>query len=350
MLYELPAFNYLQATSIQEATNCLSEYGSRAKILGGGTDLLGLMKDRVVGPKMPQPEVLIDIKKIPGLDKIEYEKGIGLKIGAAATLSTIETSNVILKNFTIIAQAAGSVATKQIRNMGTLGGNLCQRPWCWYFRVPNFDCYKKGGKQCYAITGNNKYYFSILGQGICVMSHPSDLAPALIALDASVKVEGSGGSKRILPLSQFFNGPRETFETILKDDEILTEVLVPDQAEGTRGVYLKERLRETWDFALSGVAVVLRMTNGHVCEDVKIVLSGVAPYPLRSERAEEALKGKVVEERSAASAASASVHGARPLSMNRYKVAMTRALVKRAILSCTSTAATGSDSVEQRSP
>lgn len=332
MLYELPPIEYVKASTVSEATRYLLQYGPRAKVLGGGTDLLGLMKDRVVGPKMPLPEVLIDIKGIQGMDIIEYKKGKGLRIGAAATLRSIETSNVVLESFPILAQASNSVATMQIRNMGTLGGNLCQRPWCWYFRLSNFDCYKKGGKQCYAITGNNKYYFSVLGLGICVMAHPSDTAPALIALGASVKIESTRGS-RTMPLTEFFNGPRETFETVLNDDEILTEVFVPDQPKGTFGTYLKERLRGTWDFALSSVAVVTRVNDG-ICHNASIILGGVAPIPWRADAAEKALRGNPIGDDTAEKAANTAMEGARPLSLNRYKIPMTKALVKRAVISC----------------
>lgn len=332
MLYELPPLEHLTASSVSEAVNWLSQYGSRAKVLAGGTDLLGLMKDKIVGPKMPLPEVLIDIKKIPGIDRIEYGQGKGLTIGAAATLRDIETSKTVLEKSPILAQAANSVATNQIRNMGTLGGNLCQRPWCWYFRVPQFDCYKKGGKQCFAITGNNKYYFSVLGLGICVMAHPSDTAPALISLGASAKIEGPRGS-RVVPVERFFNGPRETFETVLKEDEILTEVFVPEQPKGTYGVYLKERPRGTWDFALASVAALTRLRDG-ICEEAKVILGGVAPFPLRAGKAEDALKGKPIGEDAAAKAGDLAVEGARPLSMNRYKIPLTRALVKRAVLIC----------------
>ena len=332
MLYEIPRVQHLTAQSVEEAARWLREYGPRARIIAGGTDLLGLMKDKIVGSKMPMPEVLIDIKRIPGLDRIAYAEGRGLTIGAAATLRSMETSPVVLEKFPMLAQAANSVATNQIRNMGTLGGNLCQRPWCWYFRVPHFDCYKKGGAMCYAITGDNKYYFSVLGLGVCVMAHPSDTAPALIALGASAKIIGPEEA-RTVPLEQFFNGPREVFETVLKDDEVLTEVFVPEPPTNMYGVYVKERPRHTWDFALSSVAALTRLANGF-CEEARIILGGVAPYPYRAQRAEEVLKGSPTTAEVAAEAGEAAVSGARPLSMNRYKIPLTRALVKRALLGC----------------
>jgi xanthine dehydrogenase YagS FAD-binding subunit len=332
MLYEVPEIEYLTARSVKEAVSWLVQHGSEAKIIAGGTDLLGLMKDRIVGPQMPMPRVLIGIKRISGLDRIQYDDGNGLTIGAAATLASIETSKTVLQKFPILAQAAGSIAIRQIRNMGTIGGNLCQRPWCWYFRVPYFNCYKKGGSMCYAITGENKTYFSILGLGVCVMAHPSDMAPALISLGASVRIDGPSG-RRMVPMEDFFNGPRDVFETVLRNDEILSEIYVPEQLEGTVGVYLKERPRGAWDFALASVAALLRIQES-ICVDAKIVLGGVAPFPYRAWEAENAIKGKAIGRDLAVRAGEIAVFWAHPLKMNRYKIPLTKALVKKALLRC----------------
>jgi xanthine dehydrogenase YagS FAD-binding subunit len=332
MLYELPPLEHLQAQNVDDVVQWLSEYGTRAKLIAGGTDLLGLMKDRITGSQMPIPEILIDIKKIPNLNEIRYEEGKGLTIGAAATLTSIETSKIVLDKYPILAQAAAQVATNQIRNVGTIGGNLCQRPWCWYFRLPSFDCYKKGGPSCPAITGNNTYYFSILRPGICVMAHPSDTAPVLVALGASAKIVGNSGT-RTVPVENFFNGPREVFETVLQAGEFLVEVLIPEPHRDTYGVYLKERPRQTWDFALASVAILTQINN-RVCRDARIILGGVAPYPYRASEAEELLRGNGIEGEAAVRASEAAVSGARPLRMNRYKVPLTRALVRRAILQC----------------
>lgn len=329
MLYEIPPIEYVEAASVEDAVYWLNYYGDRAKVLAGGTDLLGLMKDRIQGSKMPVPEVLVDITKIPGISDIEYEPEGGLRIGACATLRSIETSPLMKDKFPILAEAAGSVATNQIRSVGTIGGNLCQRPWCWYFRVPHFDCYKKGGSLCYAVSGSNKYYFSVLGLGICVMSHPSDMAPALITLGASVRVAGAKGVN-LVPLEKFFNGPREVYETILRNDEIVVGVVVPNQPPGSHGIYLKQRMRGTWDFALASVAAQVVRRDG-VCEDAKIVLGGVAPFPYRASKAEESLIGKKVDEALIDEAAEAALQKTHPLSMNSYKVPMAKALVKRVL-------------------
>ncbi|HBA39215.1 MAG TPA: molybdopterin dehydrogenase [Deltaproteobacteria bacterium] len=343
MLYELPPLEHLTAYNVEEAVRWLAEYNPRGKVIAGGTDLLGLMKDKITGPQMPMPEVLIDIKKIPGLSAIQYEAGKGLTIGAAATLTSIMTSSIVLEKYPILAQAAGQVATHQIRNMGTLGGNLCQRPWCWYFRVPQFNCYKKGGAMCPAITGNNKYYFSILGLGICVMAHPSDTAPALIALGASAKIVGSDGS-RTVPIEQFFKGPREVFETVLKPDELLTEIQVPEPRRNSYGIFLKERPRETWDFALASVATLLQI-EGKVCQEARVILGGVAPYPYRALGAEELLRNREIGGEAPEKAGEAAVSGARPLRANHYKIRLTKALVKRAVLHCLDRASRLSDGV-----
>lgn len=332
MLHEIPPVEYLAAETVEQAVDWLVQYGTAAKILAGGTDLLGLMKDRIAGPKMVMPTVLIDIKRIPKLQRIQYDKARGLTIGAAVALASVETSKPVLQRFPILAQAAASVATTQIRNMGTIGGNLCQRPWCWYFRSPHFQCFKKGGSMCYAITGENKTYFSILELGVCVMAHPSDMALVLMALGASIQIEGQRG-RRIVPIERFYNGPREVFETCLKEQEILAEVHVPEPSEGTVGVYLKERPRGAWDFALASVAALLRVQDG-ICADARIVLGGVAPLPYRAREAENAIRGEVIGPRLAGQASELAVLGARPLTKNRYKIRLTKAVVKRALLRC----------------
>ena len=325
MLDELPVLAHVDAESVEEAIAVLAEHGERARLLAGGTDLLGLVKDGIDGPKMPRPEILVNVKTIPALRRIEALADGGLSIGATALLSEVETHPVIRARFPALAQAAASVATTQIRAMGTVGGNLCQRPWCWYFRHPQFECFKRGGKQCFAIPGNNRTYFSFLGLGICVMSHPSDLAPALIALGADVVIGGPGGARRVA-VEKFFKGPRSVSETVLGPADILTHVEVPAAPAGARSVFLKHRVRGSWDFALSEVAVS-RSPDGQT----RVAVGGVAPYPLRATAAEEALAGQPLTEATIARAADAVLAKARPLPMNGYKVDLTRALLRRAL-------------------
>ena len=329
MQAELPEFQHVDVESVDEAVAWLARYGERAKIIAGGTDLLGLMKDRITGPAMPMPELLVNIKGIADLHGVQYTPETGLRIGAAVTLRELEAHPAVRRSFTALAQAAGSVGTAQIQNMGTVGGNLCQRPWCSYFRHPEYECFKRGGRQCYAITGHNRYYFSFTRLGICVMAHPSDLAPALMALDATVVVAGSAGEERI-PVGRFFRGPRDVQETVLAPGQLVVRVEVPAPAPGATSVFLKKRLRGTWDFALSEVAVAA-VPNDGTWRDVRIALSGVAPAPFRATEAEELLEGRSISAATVARAADIAITRPRPLGMNAYKVRLTRTLVRRAL-------------------
>lgn len=331
MLYELPGFEHVDARDVKEVVSLLRQHGRKAKVIAGATDLLGLMKDRVEGPECNIPEVLVNIKKIPDMMGIAYDKTAGLRIGAGVTLNRLAASGVIQKEFKILSQAALQVGTTPLRNMGTLGGNLCQRPRCLYFRHRHFLCFKKGGNRCYAMTGEHRFYHAIFKQGRCVMAHPSDLAPALIALKAEVRVMGLQGSKNV-PLQEFFLGPDHYTETVLDSDECLTEIHVPIQTAGTHQVFLKERIRHSADFALSSVAAVGRPSEG-VWGDIRIVLGGVAPFPYVALTAEDEIRGKKLDVGLISLAAEASVREAKPLPMNGYKVDLTKTLVKRALAS-----------------
>jgi xanthine dehydrogenase YagS FAD-binding subunit len=331
MLFEVPSLEHVNARDVNEVASWLQKYGGKAKVIAGATDLLGLMKDRVEGPEFTIPEVLVNIKTIPDMTRIAYHEGTGLRIGAGVTLSRLAASDVIRQKSKILSQAALQVGTTQLRNMGTLGGNLCQRPRCLYFRHPHFICFKKGGSKCYAATGEHRFYHSILKHGRCVMAHPSDLAPALIALKAEVMIMSSNGERKV-PLLEFFLGPNHYTETILKTDEYLTEIHVPTQNERTRQVFLKERIRHSADFALSSVAAVARI-SGEICKDIRIVLGGVAPLPYVASMAEEDIRGKKLDEGLISQAAEVSVKEAKPLLMNGYKVGLTKTLVKRALTS-----------------
>src|SRR4030042_5996476 len=218
MLLELPTFKHMNPVSIKEGVFRLHKYGKKAKVIAGGTDLLGLMKDRVEGPELKMPEVLINIKSIPEMNFITYDKEQGLRIGATVTLNRLQASDTVKEKYNILSQAVRQVGTTQLRNMGTIGGNLCQRPRCMYFRHPHFICYKKGGTKCDAMLGEHRDYHSIFGNGKCVMAHPSDMAPALIALNARVIIASPEGEKKI-PLQDFFLGPNHFAEVVLKPDE-----------------------------------------------------------------------------------------------------------------------------------
>jgi xanthine dehydrogenase YagS FAD-binding subunit len=320
------AFEYVKPATVADAVRELGRSWADAKILAGGIDLLGELKEGIIAPQR-----IVNIKGISGLRYIRFSEKEGLRLGALVTLEEIETHQVIRQRYTALAEAAHSVGTPQIRNVGTIGGNLCQRPRCWYYRDEHTKCLKKGGPMCFAYNGENKYH-AILGGGPCYIVHPSDCAPALIAFRASVTVVSPRG-QRTVPLEEFFVLPsrRLDHETILEPDEIVTEIQVPAPAPNTRSTYLKFKERDSHDFAIVGAAVVMRL-KGKVCEDVRIVLSGVAPIPWRSPEAEAVLKGKAITPELAEQAGKAAVAKAQPLSQNAYKVPLTQAIVKQAIL------------------
>jgi len=331
LLYELPSFELLDVATVRDAVVCLNKYSGKARVVAGGTDVLSLMKDRVEGPELKIPGVLVNIKTIPELNQITYDEYAGLRIGAAVTLNRLEAFEIIRQKFNILTQAAGQVGTTQIRNMGTLGGNICQRPRCMYFRHPHFPCYKKGGDKCYAVAGEHRYYHSIMKNGRCVMAHPSDIAPALAALDAEVIIAGSEGEKK-MTLQDFFAPGNGFTETVLKPGEFLTGVQVPNPKGKTYQSFLKRRIRHSTDFALSSVATVARITDG-ICEDIRIVLGGIAPFPYMALRAAEILKGRKLAEKLISQAGEASLAEAHPLPKNRYKIDLVTALVRRALTS-----------------
>lgn len=321
----MKSFRQIQARSTQEAASLLAEHGPKARIIAGGSDLLHLMKARIL-----TPELLIQLKAIPEMGSIR-EEAQGLRIGALTTLRELETHPLIGQKFPLLAQVAAEVASPQIRNRGTLGGNLCQRPWCWYFRGPLFQCLRKGGSTCFAASGENKYH-AILDGGPCHMVHPSDMAIALVALGAKVKIEGYQ-KERTVPLESFFVKPLQNLlkENILEPDEIITEVHVPRPSPQGKAVYLKERERRSWDHAMVGIAAILAM-EGKTCHHASIVLSGVAPTPFRAAAAEAVLKGNEIDEGMGLKAAEAAGSSARPLRHNAYKVQLAKALIKKAVL------------------
>lgn len=325
-------FEMYDPTSVEEAVAMLHEAGGKAKLLAGGSDYLGLLKDRVQRlPNQPLPEILINLQSIPGLSYIT-EDGEGLKIGAMTTLTEIEHSELIKQKYPILAKSANSVASTTFRNFGTLGGNLNQRPRCWYFRGPGFtSCYKRGGDFCYAVTGESQFHAILQGE-LCYIVHPSDTAVALKALGASAKIVGFSGEK-VVPLDDYFIGPRDDVlrENILEYDDLLTEIQVPAPPAGSVGEFLKVKIRGVYDFAISAVAVQLVMEGGKV-KDARVVLGGVSPTPLRAPAVEKALIGNTLSEDLAQQAGQIAVQGARPLSQNAYKVTITSNLVGQALM------------------
>lgn len=323
-------FGYYKVTSVAQAVSLLAKHQKKAAILAGGTDLLGMMKDRLEGPKLKMPEFLIDIKGIKELNYIQEQKN-GLKIGAGTPLSEMVSSDLIGKKYPLLRQAAGQVGVPQIRNVGTLGGNLCQRPRCWYFRGEPFqDCTRKGGHNCYAPGGENRYH-AIFGGGNCFMIYPSDLAPALMALGARVEIAGPKGT-RMVPLEKFYIGPDKNVlsENVLSAQEMVAAVEIPHPGAMSKGVYLKLKERQAFDFAVVSVAVSLSLKNNFV-DQARIAFGGLAPFPMRAGKAEVILKGKGVKEAISA-ACKACVEGAQPLSQNGYKVDAAKGILEEALV------------------
>jgi xanthine dehydrogenase YagS FAD-binding subunit len=296
----------------------------RAVFASGGSDVLALVKDRIVAP-----DLLINLKTVKGMNRVESSRD-GLEIGGLVTLADLARHAAVRRQYAVLAEAAESVATPQIRNVGTLAGNVCQRPWCWYFRN-GFPCLKAGGTTCFSVAGENQFH-AIFGGGPSYIVHPSDTAPALAALDARFRIAGSRGW-RTVPAADFFVLPRVDAlrENVLADDEVLEAVLLPVPDRTTRSAYNKVLDREAWTHAVVSVAVVLQM-DGEVCSRAAIVLGGVAPVPWRVAEAERALEGQRVTPALAARVGEIAVAGARPLAQNAYKVPLTRTIVERTVL------------------
>jgi xanthine dehydrogenase YagS FAD-binding subunit len=324
----MKSFENIDAKSVREAVGLLQKFHQQKKsaaVVGGGSEFLQLMKDHVA-----EPDYVINLKSIPGLDYIKEERG-GFRIGALAKLADIEEHSAVREKLLILSAAAGEAASPQIRNAGTLAGNICQRPFCWYFRSSNFTCLRKGGQLCYTVTGDSRFH-AILGAGPSYIVHPSDTAPALVALGAQIKIAGPAG-ERSLPLEKFFVLPSVDYkrENILSPGEIVTEIYVPTPRAGSKGFYHKVRERLAWDHAIVAVATVVESSGGAV-RNARVVMGGVAPIPWRAAKAEEFLRGKRLDENVAKQAAEIALEGARPLKDNGYKVKMAQDLLQRGLV------------------
>jgi xanthine dehydrogenase YagS FAD-binding subunit len=327
------AFEWINAANVGEAVQALKPAAAGGDLddaprpIAGGQDILTTMKDYLT-----RPSRLVNLKTIRGLDRIEGSAKTGLRIGALVTLSEIEENNVIRQSFPGLAEAAHSVGTEQIRNLGTIGGNLCQRPRCWYFRLEEAVCLKKGGTECFSYSGENKYN-AIFGGGPSYIVHPSDLAPMLLALGASVAVAGPQG-KRTIALEKFFTLPSEgnvRRENVLANDEIITEVQVPASVFAAHSSYLKFKERDSMDFAMAAVAAAVALQPNKTIKEARIVLGGVAPIPWRVPQAEQFLAGKALSENVLNETATLALKGAQPLAKNAYKIPLTQTLIRRAL-------------------
>jgi xanthine dehydrogenase YagS FAD-binding subunit len=326
----LPRFEYTSVADLEQALSQLSANNwSSAVLYAGGVDLLDLMKERLVEPKR-----LVNIKNISELKYINSDAAGNTQIGPLMTLAEIAAHAQIQHDFPALAHACGRAATPQIRNLATIGGNLCQRPRCWYFRSEDFHCTRKGGGTCFAKEGENRYHAIFTKDEPCVIVHPSAAAVALVALNAQLKIASAAGGTRTLPLEKFFILPKENVhrENVLQPSEIITGITIPSEMRFYQNAYTKQREKQSYDWPLADVAVALKMNNG-VVEQSRIVLGSAAPTPWRAVEAEEYLKGKALSLENASAAGELAVKDATPLSQNSYKVPLFKVILRRTLMS-----------------
>ncbi len=317
-------FKIAQPRTVDELAALLAETKAKTAIIAGGTDLLDELKNGVAAP-----DLLVDLKDVAGLAGIAPDKE-GLRIGPMTRIVDVARNADIARDYRILQQAALSLATPQLRNVGTVGGNLCQRPRCWYYRDPQVVCRKKGGFNCFAFQGRNKYH-AILGGSGCYIVFPSDMAPALISLGAKVVI-GSARADKVLPLEEFYKTPAADVrrENVLEPGQFVKDIRVPTPKPGQKGAYVKLEERGTWDFALASAAVsgVLR---GGAFTEVSIVMGGIGTIPWRMKKAEAVLAGKPVTQALFDQAADAGLAEASPLAENAYKKQLAATALKRAV-------------------
>ena len=326
----MPAFELFQPASIEDAQAVLDRYGSGAWVLAGGLDSFDWLKDRI-----KRPQALVDLAGIPELKGIRPREG-GLEIGAMTTLTEVVRHPVVRERYAILIEAAESAASPQIRNQGTIGGNVSQDTRCWYYRA-GWACYRAGGNICYADTPDaiNREH-AILEADRCVAVSPSDTAPALIVLDAQMVIRTAAGGERIVAAQDYFVGPATdiTRMTVLQPGDLLTAIRLPAAWAGARFYFEKVRDRQVWDFALVSVASAMVMGgggSGNTIERMRLCVNGVAARPLRLEAVEDLVRGRPRNEATAMVASNLAIDGAQPLKFNAYKVPLMRNLVKRAI-------------------
>jgi xanthine dehydrogenase YagS FAD-binding subunit len=317
-------FAYVDCRTVDET---LDQLGDGATIKAGGIDLLDLMKDDIVTPSK-----LVNIRNVSSLRGISAQKD-GLRLGPLSTLTEISLHPEIQGRYAALSDAAGHAATPQVRNMATLGGNIMQRPRCWYFRSSDFDCKKKGGtsNDCHAHEGENQYH-AVINNGTCAMVHPSSTAVPLLAMNAQVELTSKRG-KRTVAMSEFYVPPEKSLinETAVQPGEVITSIFVPAPEPGTRSAYQKYGEKESFDWPLADAGVVLVMDGRH-CRKAAVVLGVAAPTPLRATAAETVLTGKTIDEATARSAAKAAMQGATPLSQNGYKTQLFETAIYRTVL------------------
>ncbi|WP_297798550.1 FAD binding domain-containing protein [uncultured Eudoraea sp.] len=335
-------FSWYEAKSVEDAlqqvnstvSEELYQHTNKATVFkSGGIDVFDWVKEGLL-----QPEKIVNIRNIPGLDKISYDQKKGLSIGSNVTLEEIASNPEIKNNYLALHQAVNHASTPQLRNISTLGGNIAQHNRCWYFRSVDHQCRRKGGDRCFARhseTGENENH-AIIDNSSCVSVHASSISTALMAFNASVVIINSEGEKKIVSMDDFFVSPAKDIgmENILTAKELITEIILPAPSKNSRSAYIKEVARESYDWSLADVAVVVEV-SGNTCRKASIVLGAAAPVPYRSLEAQQAIENKIINNDNAVAAAKAAMAIAKPLAKNGYKVPMFTSIIEQAILQTT---------------
>jgi xanthine dehydrogenase YagS FAD-binding subunit len=328
----LPEFDYYAPSTLKDALGILGRYGEGAKVIAGGSDLLHLMKR---GAIVPSPEVIVDIKRVGGLGSLEFDPAKGLSIGSVVTVSEVGSSDLVAEHYPLLTQTVDYISSPQVRNVATVGGALTQQVWCWFLRN-GLRCWRAGGETCFATQegADDRYYHSVMGGDPCLAVHPSDLAVALEALDATVLVAGPNGTKE-MSVADFIPGNVWIGNALqshaLSPSEIVTGVSIPPPPAGVLSVFIKARVRNAFDFAIASVAITLTVSQGSV-QDSRVVFGGVAPSPYRDAAAERSLIGKVFSTIDPVEAAAVALDGAAPLQNNAYKVDVAKGILKQGLL------------------
>jgi len=319
----VPSFSYIRARSLDEAVRYLSQ--DDARIHAGGTDLMGCLRDRIF-----DAATVVSIAGLQNLRGISEIPVGGLRIGSLTTISDVARNPIIQTQYQALSMAAAEVASPQLRNQGTIGGNLCQKPRCWYYRG-DFDCLRKGGDLCYAVDGENPYH-CIFGGENCYIVHPSDTATALVALGAMLTIAGPKG-ERTLAVADFHVPPSQdhTRETVLDPEEIVTEIILPPPKAGLRSAYRKVRARRSWDFALAGVALAIVFSGDRVAH-CRVVLSGAAPVPWRFGEAEAVIRGRRLDGDTVSKAVAEVAKNAEPMTQNGYKIPLFQGILEQELM------------------
>ena len=316
----LPQFSYVRPDTLKDTVKQLNAKG--AAVHAGGTDLIGCLREGIM-----DVDKVVSLSALQDLKQIKETADGGLVIGALATITEVSESPLVRKKYPGLAQGASEVASPQLRNQGTIGGNLCQKPRCWYYRG-EFHCLRKGGDTCYALAGEHQFHAIFGHDRICIITHPSDTAPPLAAMSAKVRTMGPDG-KRTIPVENLHVLPRENVqaETILKPGEVITHIELPRPPATLRSAYRKVRARRSWDFALAGVALALEMDGDRV-KNGRVVLSGAAPVPWRSQPVEDVIQGRRLDAATIEKAAAAVIEGADPLPGNTYKLDLFKGVIE----------------------